>query len=111
MRKFTKFVENFICDKCGTTVDGNGFTNHCPNCLFSKHVDINPGDRRCNCHGLMEPINLIQKNGNFVLIHRCIKCGFNRKNKVSENDNRILLAKLSSSISAAYSNQYLILDK
>ena len=56
MKKFTKRKENFICENCGHFVVGNGFTNHCPNCFFSKHVDINPGDRLCSCNGLMKPI-------------------------------------------------------
>ena len=87
MKKFTKKVENFICENCGKSVIGNGYTNHCPFCLYSKHVDINPGDRSCNCGGLMKPIEIQQKNGEFVILHKCIKCGFERKNKVQENDD------------------------
>lgn len=87
MKKFTKKVENFICENCGKSVMGNGYTNHCPFCLYSKHVDINPGDRSCTCGGLMKPIEIQQKNGEFVILHKCIKCGFERKNKVQENDD------------------------
>lgn len=87
MKKFTKKVENFICENCGKSVIGNGYTNHCPFCLYSKHVDINPGDRSCACGGLMKPIEIQQKNGEFVILHKCIKCGFERKNKVQENDD------------------------
>ncbi len=87
MKKFTKKVENFICENCGKSVMGNGYTNHCPFCLYSKHVDINPGDRSCNCGGLMKPIEIQQKNGEFVILHKCTKCGFERKNKVQENDD------------------------
>lgn len=87
MKKFTKKVENFICENCGKSVMGNGYTNHCPFCLYSKHVDINPGDRSCACGGLMKPIEIQQKNGEFVILHKCIKCGFERKNKVQENDD------------------------
>ncbi len=87
MKKFTKKVENFICENCGKSVIGNGYTNHCPFCLYSKHVDINPGDRSCTCGGLMKPIEIQQKNGEFVILHKCIKCGFERKNKVQENDD------------------------
>ena len=87
MAKFKRTIENFICEKCGTAVIGNGYTNHCPNCLYSKHVDINPGDRACECMGLMKPINILQKNGEFIILHKCEKCGFERKNKVNETDN------------------------
>ena len=87
MKKFTKKVENFICENCGKSVMGNGYTNHCPFCLYSKHVDINPGDRSCTCGGLMKPIEIQQKNGEFVILHKCTKCGLERKNKVQENDD------------------------
>ncbi|HYC79501.1 MAG TPA: RNHCP domain-containing protein, partial [Candidatus Binatia bacterium] len=56
MKLFQRTPENFVCENCGTKVSGNGYTNHCPNCLYSKHVDNNPGDRLNKCHGLMEPI-------------------------------------------------------
>lgn len=87
MKKFTRTIENFICENCGAEVIGNGYTNHCPKCLYSKHVDINPGDRACECGGLMEPVEILQKNGEFVILHRCKKCGFERKNKVNETDD------------------------
>lgn len=87
MKLFQRMTENFICEHCGTQVQGNGYTNHCPHCLYSKHVDINPGDRDCDCGGLMEPIDLEQKDGGYVIIHRCCKCGFIRRNKVVEADD------------------------
>lgn len=87
-KNFSKNKEDFICEMCGTHVHGNGYTNHCPKCLTSKHVDINPGDRACDCHGLMPAIGLDNKNGELVLVQRCEKCGFVRRNKISEDDNR-----------------------
>lgn len=96
MKQFTRKVENFKCDNCGHEVIGDGYTNHCPNCLCSKHVDINPGDRACTCHGLMKPIELQQKNGEFVILHKCQKCGFERRNRVNEKDNINSIIKLSS---------------
>lgn len=87
MKKFNRNIEDFTCENCGTEVQGNGYTNHCPNCLFSKHVDINPGDRSAECGGLMEPVGLEIKNGEYIIIHRCKKCGFMRKNKTSPDDN------------------------
>ena len=95
MKKFTKIKENFICENCGFEVKGSGYTNHCPKCFYSKHVDINPGDRSCDCGGLMKPVAILQKNGEFVLLHRCLKCGFERKNKLSESDDREEFFKLS----------------
>ncbi len=87
MKKFTRTTENFICEHCGAEVKGNGYTNHCPQCLYSKHVDINPGDREADCGGLMEPVDFEQKNGKYIIVHRCQKCGFVRKNKVSDDDD------------------------
>jgi hypothetical protein len=94
MKKFQKMVENFTCDHCGLWVVGNGFTNHCPACLWSKHVDVNPGDRSSNCGGLMPPVAVLQKNGNFVLVHRCSRCHLQRSNKISEMDNQEILQQL-----------------
>lgn len=84
---FKKNKENFICEVCGLFVKGEGFTNHCPNCLTSKHVDINPGDRKSECGGLMEAISVEVKRCEYSILHRCKKCGFERKNKMQKNDN------------------------
>ena len=62
MKQFNRKKENFVCENCGEKVEGNGYTNHCPNCLWSKHVDINPGDRQEECKGLMVPVDL-EKQG------------------------------------------------
>lgn len=86
-KKFTRTIEDFECENCGKVVQGSGYTNHCPNCLWSKHVDINPGDRLCNCKGLMEPVDVLQKDGDYTILHKCQICGFERKNKFQENDN------------------------
>ena len=87
MKVFSRREEDFVCEHCGEKVSGNGYTNHCPKCLYSKHVDINPGDRAADCGGLMEPINIELKDGKYVLLHRCKKCGFERRNKVCEADD------------------------
>ena len=94
-RKFTRTIEDFVCEQCGQTVKGDGYTNHCPDCLFSKHVDINPGDRAEECQGLMEPIAVEIKSGEYTILHRCLRCGFERKNKATDKDNFEELAKYS----------------
>ncbi|HEY4511397.1 MAG TPA: RNHCP domain-containing protein [Candidatus Paceibacterota bacterium] len=86
-KKFTRTIEDFVCEKCGTQVSGNGYTNHCPKCLWSKHVDVNPGDRKGECGGLMEPFSVSKKEGEYVLQHRCGICGFERKNRLLKEDN------------------------
>lgn len=93
-RKFQRTKEDFICEHCGQEVKGNGYTNHCPNCLWSRHVDVNPGDRQAACRGMMEPIKIDSKNGEYVIVHRCVKCGFERRNKVVQGDNFQLIIKI-----------------
>ncbi len=85
--KFKRKIEDFVCENCGTKIKGNGFTNHCPHCLWSKHVDINPGDRDSSCQGLMKPVSVEAKEGEYVITHRCIKCGYEKRNKTAEDDN------------------------
>ncbi len=70
--QFTRKVENFTCVVCGTEVKGNGYTNHCPECLSSLHVDINPGDRASECHGVMLAERLEHKNGHDYIVHKCV---------------------------------------
>ena len=62
-----RMIQDFDCERCGhlegqnkfspsvlefsvltrfvSSQERNGYTNHCSQCLWSKHVDINPGDR------------------------------------------------------------------
>jgi len=87
MKKFTRTVEDFVCENCGKMVKGDGYTNHCPSCLWCKHVDINPGDRAEKCGGMMEPIGVEVIGNSSMIIHHCLKCGFERKNKMSKDDN------------------------
>ena len=95
-KKFKRTKEDFSCEKCGFDVKGNGYTNHCPRCLWSRHVDVNPGDRRAACRGLMEPIGIELKGKEFIVIHRCARCGFEKKNKTSKNDCFDAILRLSS---------------
>ncbi|HMO02594.1 MAG TPA: RNHCP domain-containing protein [Oligoflexia bacterium] len=86
-KKFTKIIENFDCEACGTKVAGNGYTNHCPECLVSKHVDCNPGDRANPCAGLMEAIAIRKKHNQIIIIHRCLRCGSEKETRAAKNDN------------------------
>jgi len=87
MKKFQRTKEDFICEHCGAEVVGSGYTNHCPKCLWSKHVDINPGDRAATCGGLMRPKSVETKEGGYVIVQECQKCGFVRKNKFQKEDD------------------------
>lgn len=97
MKQFTKRDEEFICENCGKKVSKLGYTSrdHCPYCLYSKHVDNMPGDREEDCKGLLKPmqVELDSKKG-YVIIYKCEKCNAIRKNKAAEDDNKELLIQL-----------------
>jgi len=97
-KKFQRKKEDFKCYHCGIEVKGNGYTNHCPNCLWSLHVDINPGDRQAKCGGKMVPSSVFKKNGEYFLIHKCEKCVLEKNNKVSDKDNFDKVIELSKTI-------------
>lgn len=86
-KKFQRQIEDFVCEKCGKEVKGDGYTDHCPRCLRSKHVDVNPGDRRSKCNGLMEPIGVEVKSDKYIIHYRCVKCRFEHRIKSAPDDN------------------------
>lgn len=91
---FIKKQENFKCERCGVVVEGDGYTNHCPACLWSKHVDVEPGDRAAECGGLMRPVEYEAAGGGFDLIHECVACGHRKRNKVAPDDDLARLVAL-----------------
>jgi len=99
VKKFTRTIENFICEHCGEEVLGNGYTNHCPKCLWSKHVDKNPGDRLETCGGMMKPIKGEKRRKDFVIIQKCVKCGFEKRNILNKNDDFDVFIDLSKKLS------------
>ena len=98
MPNFTVIDEEFECENCGKFVNKLGYScrNHCPYCLHSKHVDINPGDREETCHGILEPISVeIDSKKGYIIIFRCKKCGKIVRNKAAEDDNMDEIIRLS----------------
>ena len=92
---FKKTLEDFVCEHCGAIVHGNGYTNHCPKCLWSKHVDLSPGDRAAVCGGMMEPILLEGTTDHYRIVHKCTVCGEQRSIKTAQNDDPAALIELS----------------
>lgn len=92
MKSFIKNKEDFTCEQCGFFVQGTGYTNHCPQCFWSKHVDINPGDRGESCKGLMKPISVQGSTNKMTITHKCTVCNFVRNNKIQKEDNLEKLA-------------------
>lgn len=90
------YRETFICGNCGSTVSqpvcGGEHRNHCPECLWSRHMDLTPGDRRSGCRGMMEPIAIwVRKDREWAVVHRCVKCGFIRTNRIAGDDSELRL--------------------
>lgn len=96
MKKFTKKIEDFNCAHCGAVVRGNGYTNHCPHCLWSRHVDNNPGDRASSCGGMMRPISAEKDGEGFIITHKCELCGKEKRQRTSDQDNIDALIKVMS---------------
>lgn len=84
---FKRTIEDFTCEHCGTGVKGDGYTNHCPRCLWSKHVDVQPGDRAASCAGMMKPIRLEGSTGKYRIIQTCERCNISRPIAVDKNDD------------------------
>ncbi|MBU6431468.1 RNHCP domain-containing protein, partial [Patescibacteria group bacterium] len=75
MKKFQRKIEDFVCKNCGTGVKGDGYTNHCPKCLWSRYVDVNPGDREEKRGGTMKPTGIFLESAENTIVHICVKCG------------------------------------
>lgn len=86
-QNFKRKIEDFVCENCGEDVESDGYTNHCPKCLWSKHVDVSPGDRASECGGMMKPSKVETRSGEYDLTHKCVKCGYEKRNKMSPEDN------------------------
>ena len=97
-KKFKMVDEKFICQNCGSVVKPLSYTarDHCPNCLYSLHVDINPGDRKNNCKGLLKPIGIEKnKKSDYKIIYKCEKCGEVHKNIMANDDSMEKIIDLS----------------
>ena len=94
---FEKINDSFICSVCGHENPPAQKTcrNHCRHCLSSQHVDNLPGDRACDCHGILMPIGLEYKGGEpQQIVFRCKKCEKLGRNKIALDDNRAVLLEL-----------------
>ena len=97
MKNFTKLDEEFICENCNNKVNKLNYSSrdHCPFCLYSKHVDINPGDRLNTCLGLLKPVGIEKFKNTYKVIYKCSKCGMSHNNIIANDDNMDLIIELS----------------
>ena len=91
----------FRCVHCRIDVPmqapGTRHRNHCPACLWSRHVDDDPGDRAMLdvCGSSMEPIAIgVRGAGEWVIVHRCTGCGELDVNRSAADDSPLLLLRL-----------------
>lgn len=101
----------FTCLQCQAAVytqpmiSGVKNRNHCPFCLWSRHVDhTQPGDRMSACKAIMQPIGLTVKRrrnkygggtyGELMLIHRCCECGKLSINRIAADDQAVRLMEI-----------------
>lgn len=97
MKLFSKNDNFFICENCGNEVKPLNYTSrdHCPYCLYSKHVDINPGDRLNTCKGLLKPIGIEKFKNTYKIIYKCNKCKTLHKNIMANDDDMNKIIELS----------------
>lgn len=91
--------EIFTCKHCGREIvpegAGSHHRNHCPYCLYSLHLDNEPGDRAADCGGHMEPVGVwVRKGGEWAIIHRCKRCGALSSNRIAADDNPLMLMSI-----------------
>ena len=93
---------DFTCQHCRRFVSANAFLagaqnrNHCPYCLWSRHLDLfEPGDRLAACKAGMRPVALSVKrsrkkyaprSGELMLVHQCTDCGKLSINRIAADD-------------------------
>lgn len=97
MKRFHMMDESFICEHCGKKVETLNYSarDHCPYCLYSKHVDILPGDRANTCKGLLKPIGIEKYKDTYKILYRCDKCHEPHKNIIAKDDDMDQIIKLS----------------
>jgi hypothetical protein len=103
---------DFKCVHCHALVisdrrySGVQHRNHCPYCLWSRHLDhARAGDRLSACKAQMRPVGLTEKRvhkkygpqrGELMLIHQCQACGKISINRIAADDDAQALEEISS---------------
>ncbi len=134
-RRFEEHAHGFGCSHCSLWIPlnetmGTHNRNHCPSCLWSRHMDDRtPGDRKSECRANMKPIALTFKGesrdkyaemsgssanrlGELMLVHECVMDDQIRINRIAADDNpSALMAILRDSIALpALTKELLIVE-
>ena len=96
------FEMSHLIENCNKKVTKLNYTarDHCPFCLYSKHVDINPGDRQNKCLGLLKPIGIEKYKNTYKIIYKCSKCNELHKNIMAIDDDFDKIIEISNIISS-----------
>jgi hypothetical protein len=103
MRLYLDPNSDFRCLHCRNFVSaevmlaGVNNRNHCPYCLWSRHMDLfKAGDRLAACKSAMRPVGLTFKhrrkkyasaaNGELMIVHQCVECESLSINRVAADD-------------------------
>lgn len=91
---FKMINESFECENCSKLIEKHpewSARNHCPFCLYSKHLDKDfPWDRLSTCEAMMKPVDIDNKKNKWWMIkHKCTKCWKEILNKIAPDDNFI----------------------
>ena len=97
MKRFNMIDEEFICENCYKKIEKLNYSarDHCNYCLYSKHVDIMPGDRKNTCQGLLTPIGIEKFKNTYKIIYKCQKCNQLHKNIIANDDDFNKIIELS----------------
>ena len=111
--------QGFRCLHCGSyilcapTIAGVQNRNHCPCCLWSRHLDWrSAGDHLSGCRAAMQPVGLTTKHsrnkyarerdGELMVIHECTICEKIVINRIAADDSATsLLAVFESSFASS----------
>ena len=119
--------EDFRCAHCGHIVSsahwlsGVNNRNHCPYCLWSRHLDLYAaGDRLSACKAPMQPVGLTSKRsrnkysrgrGELMLVHLCTDCGDISINRIAADDDAgTLLEVFNASLALPVRTRNLLLE-
>jgi hypothetical protein len=117
----------FKCTHCGYIVSsarglsGVNNRNHCPYCLWSRHLDLYiAGDRLSACKAPMQPVALTTKrsrdkysrgHGELVLVHLCMDCDDVSINRIAaDDDTDTLLEVFNASLALPIRTRNLLLE-
>ena len=109
--KAFNWKDDFRCLHCGYHVSANPILsgvvnrNHCPYCLWSRHLDLlAAGDRLSVCKAPMQPLGLTVKkahkkysragSGELMVVHACTDCGKVAINRIAADDDVEMLLEV-----------------